>query len=146
MFRAASDLRYAVACSMPLCLLLFVAWLGVDTAVFYTSFRLRRAGVSAETRLELAHVLVFLDRAPRMASLLMVPIGISLAFAGHLGVTGLSRAGKTVFITALAFRHADRDHDFQVEMHDFIEQIERMAMMVVLVLAASELAWVQVTI
>lgn len=39
-----------------------------------------------------------------------------------------------VFITALAFRHADRDHDFHVEMHDFIEQIERMAMMVVLVL------------
>ena len=39
-----------------------------------------------------------------------------------------------VFITALAFRHADRDHQFHVEMHDFIEQIERMAMMVVLVL------------
>jgi len=39
-----------------------------------------------------------------------------------------------VFITALAFRHADRDHEFHVEMHDFIEQIERMAMMVVLVL------------
>jgi len=39
-----------------------------------------------------------------------------------------------VFITALAFRHADRNHQFHVEMHDFIEQIERMAMMVVLVL------------
>ncbi len=39
-----------------------------------------------------------------------------------------------VFITALAFRHADRDHDFHAQMHDFIEQIERMAMMVVLVL------------
>ena len=39
-----------------------------------------------------------------------------------------------VFITALAFRHADRDHEFHVEMHSFIEQIERRAMMVVLVL------------
>ncbi len=39
-----------------------------------------------------------------------------------------------VFITALAFRHADRDHAFHAQMHDFIEQIERMAMMVVLVL------------
>lgn len=39
-----------------------------------------------------------------------------------------------VFVTALAFRHADRDHEFHVQMHDFIEQIERMAMMVVLVL------------
>lgn len=70
--------------------LLFLAWLGVDTAVFYTSFRLRRPNVSAETRLELTHVLVFLDRAPRMSSLLMAPIGISLAFSGHLGLSGLS--------------------------------------------------------
>ena len=69
--------------------LLFLAWLGVDTAVFYTSFRLRRANVSAETRLELAHILVFLDRSPRMASLLMVPIALSLAFSGHLGLSGL---------------------------------------------------------
>lgn len=45
-----------------------------------------------------------------------------------------------VFITALAFRHADRDHDFHVQMHDFIEQIERMAMMVVLVLFGGALA------
>ena len=70
--------------------LLFLAWLGVDTAVFYTSFRLRRPNLSAETRLELTHVLVFLDRSPRMASLLMAPIGISLAFSGHLGLSGLS--------------------------------------------------------
>lgn len=70
--------------------LLFLAWLGVDTAVFYTSFRLRRANVSAETRLELTHILVFLDRSPRMASLLMVPIALSLAFSGHLGLSGLS--------------------------------------------------------
>jgi hypothetical protein len=69
--------------------LLFLAWLGVDTAVFYTSFRLRRPNVSAETRLELAHVLTFLDRSPRTASLLMVPIGLSLAFSGHLGLSGL---------------------------------------------------------
>lgn len=45
-----------------------------------------------------------------------------------------------VFITALAFRHADRDHDFHVQMHDFIEQIERMTMMVVLVLFGGALA------
>lgn len=70
--------------------LLFLAWLGVDTAVFYTSFRLRRPNVSAETRLELTHVLVFLDRSPRIASLLMAPIGISLAFSGHLGLSDLS--------------------------------------------------------
>lgn len=39
-----------------------------------------------------------------------------------------------VFVTALAFRHSDRNHNFHVEMHDFIEQVERMAMMAVLVM------------
>ncbi len=72
--------------------MLFLAWLGVDTGVFYTSWRLRRAGLSAETRLELTRILVVLDRSPRMASLLMVPIALSLAFTGGLGLTGVSDA------------------------------------------------------
>lgn len=70
--------------------MLFLAWLGVDSGVFYTSWRLRKAGLSAETRLELTKVLVFLDRSPRMASLLMVPIALSLSFTGGLGLTGVS--------------------------------------------------------
>lgn len=69
---------------------LFVAWIGVDVGVLYTSFRLRRVGLSAETRLELARVLVFLDRSPRWSMLLMVPIALSLAFVGRLGLSGLS--------------------------------------------------------
>ena len=68
--------------------MLFLAWLGVDTGVFYTSWRLRRAGLSAETRLELARILVALDRSPRLASLLMVPIALSLSFTGGLGPSG----------------------------------------------------------
>jgi NhaP-type Na+/H+ or K+/H+ antiporter len=39
-----------------------------------------------------------------------------------------------VFVTALTFRHAHRDHDFQLEMHALTEQVERIAMMVVLLL------------
>ena len=39
-----------------------------------------------------------------------------------------------MFVTALAYRHAERDHEFHVDMHDFIEQIERLAMMGVLIL------------
>jgi NhaP-type Na+/H+ or K+/H+ antiporter len=39
-----------------------------------------------------------------------------------------------VFVTALAIRHSHRSHDFQREMHDFTEQIERIAMMVGLLL------------
>lgn len=46
-----------------------------------------------------------------------------------------------VFVAALAFRHADRDHDFHVKMHDFIEQVERIAMMVVLVLFGGALVF-----
>lgn len=39
-----------------------------------------------------------------------------------------------VFVTALTFRHTRRDHDFQTEMHDLTEQVERLAMMVLLIL------------
>lgn len=39
-----------------------------------------------------------------------------------------------VFVTALTLRHSHRDHDFHREMHDITEQIERLAMMVLLLL------------
>ena len=39
-----------------------------------------------------------------------------------------------VFVAALALRHAHRSHEFQREMHDFTEQIERIAMMAGLLL------------
>lgn len=39
-----------------------------------------------------------------------------------------------VFITALTLRHAHRGHDFHREMHDVTEQVERLAMMILLVL------------
>jgi NhaP-type Na+/H+ or K+/H+ antiporter len=39
-----------------------------------------------------------------------------------------------VFVGALAIRQAHRDHEFQREMHDFTEQIERIAMMAGLLL------------
>jgi NhaP-type Na+/H+ or K+/H+ antiporter len=39
-----------------------------------------------------------------------------------------------VFVAALALRHSHRSHDFQRDMHDFTEQIERLAMMAGLLL------------
>ncbi len=39
-----------------------------------------------------------------------------------------------VFVTALTLRHAHREHEFQREMHDVTEQVERLAMMVLLLL------------
>lgn len=45
----------------------------------------------------------------------------------------------SVFVTALTFRHAHRDHDFQNDMHAITEQIERLAMMVLLILLGGAL-------
>ncbi|MFH5923399.1 cation:proton antiporter [Roseomonas xinghualingensis] len=45
-----------------------------------------------------------------------------------------------VFVTALAFRSTHREHDFQVQMHEMTEQIERIAMMVLLLLFGGALA------
>lgn len=38
-----------------------------------------------------------------------------------------------VFLAAVAFRQAEREHDFHQQLHDFAEQIERLLMMVLLV-------------
>jgi NhaP-type Na+/H+ or K+/H+ antiporter len=45
-----------------------------------------------------------------------------------------------VFVTALTFRSTHREHDFQVQMHEMTEQIERIAMMVLLLLFGGALA------
>lgn len=45
-----------------------------------------------------------------------------------------------VFIAALAFRDAHRSHDFQRDMHDVTEQVERVAMMVLLIFFGGALA------
>jgi NhaP-type Na+/H+ or K+/H+ antiporter len=39
-----------------------------------------------------------------------------------------------VFVTALTIRHTHREHEFQADMHAITEQIERLAMMVLLIL------------
>ncbi len=59
-----------------------------------------------------------------------------------------------VFVTALSFRSAHRDHEFQRDMHDVTEQVERIAMMVLLLLFGGALVsgilnavtWVEVVV
>lgn len=59
-----------------------------------------------------------------------------------------------VFVAALSIRHAHRSHEFQREMHDFAEQIERIAMMAGLLLFGgalvngllSPLGWIDVLV
>lgn len=45
-----------------------------------------------------------------------------------------------VFITALTFRHSHREHGFHDEMHAFIEQVERVTMMALLLIFGGALA------
>jgi NhaP-type Na+/H+ or K+/H+ antiporter len=62
-------------------------------------------------------------------------IALSATFVSY-GLTELIHCYGflAVFVTALTFRHAHRDHDFHLEMHQLTEQIERIAMMVLLLL------------
>jgi NhaP-type Na+/H+ or K+/H+ antiporter len=58
-----------------------------------------------------------------------------------------------VFVTALTLRSAHRDHEFQRDMHDITEQVERIAMMVLLLAFGGALmggllariGWVEIT-
>ena len=62
-------------------------------------------------------------------------IALSATFVSY-GLTEIihSYGFLAVFVTALSFRHTHRSHNFQREMHDLTEQIERLAMMVLLIL------------
>lgn len=62
-------------------------------------------------------------------------IALSATFVSY-GLTELIHCYGflAVFVTALTFRHSHRDHEFQLEMHQLTEQIERIAMMVLLLL------------
>lgn len=62
-------------------------------------------------------------------------IAIAATFVSY-GVTELldCYGFLAVFITAVTLRRAHRDHEFQREMHDITEQLERIAMMVLLIL------------
>lgn len=66
-------------------LLLLVAWLGIDVGVFYSSFVMRRRGLSTATRRQIRHVMVTLDLAPRVSLILMAPVGLGLAYVTRFG-------------------------------------------------------------
>ena len=62
-------------------------------------------------------------------------IAIAATFVSY-GVTEIVHCYGflAVFVTALTLRHAHRDHDFHRQMHDLVEQVERLAMMLLLIL------------
>lgn len=62
-------------------------------------------------------------------------IALSATFVSY-GLTELVHVYGflAVFVTALTFRHTHRNHSFQFEMHALNEQVERLAMMILLIL------------
>ncbi|MDP2011305.1 MAG: cation:proton antiporter [Phenylobacterium sp.] len=62
-------------------------------------------------------------------------IAIAATFVSYGATEMLHGYGfLAVFVTALTLRHSHRQHDFHREMHDVTEQVERLAMMVLLLL------------
>lgn len=77
-------------------------------------------------------------RIPAESSLARTGDGL-IAIAATLVSYGVSEIAHAygflaVFVTALTLRHAHREHEFQGEMHDVTEQVERLVMMVLLLL------------
>jgi hypothetical protein len=74
------DIGYAILLLMHV--LLLVYWLGADLGVFYAGTFLTKSEVSVESRRIVMKVLHFVDLFPRMALVLMVPVGTTLALQG----------------------------------------------------------------
>jgi hypothetical protein len=82
--------------------LLFGVWLGADYGTFLSSRFLMRQDRSIETRLTAARMMVLFDLGPRLALVLMLPLGLTLAIQG-----GMSRLEDWVvpvaWVAALAW-------------------------------------------
>jgi hypothetical protein len=65
-------------------LLLFVLWLGGDLGVFVLGQHFRIRSYSLSERLTLLKLLVAIDMGPRSAWALMVPMSLTLLYAGGL--------------------------------------------------------------
>jgi hypothetical protein len=63
-------------------ILLLVYWLGADLGVFYSAGFLTNPALSVETRRTVMKILHFIDLFPRMALVMMLPVGGSLALIG----------------------------------------------------------------
>ena len=96
--------------------LLLVAWLGVDVGVFYGSTIIKRSGVSGETRMTATRMILALDLGPRASLILMIPVGIGLAWASGLGLNELSSGAVnalfwgTLVVAAIWIWALVRDH------------------------------------
>ena len=60
-------------------IVLFAYWLGADLGVFYAAGVMARPGLSYDERLRIRDIVLFIDLAPRVALILMLPVGFHMA-------------------------------------------------------------------
>ena len=96
----------------------FVYWLGVDTAVYYTSRYAVDRSLAQETRITTIRILFALDLMPRICMTLILPVGIHLAW--RYGLVPIPTAAMTMIwliciawlamVLFLHFRHGSPKH------------------------------------
>lgn len=98
--------------------LAFVYWLGVDTAVYYTSSYAVDRALSPETRVTSIRILFALDLGPRICMTMILPLGVHLAWKlGLIAIPGAALAAIWLLCFAwlamvlfLHFRHGSPKH------------------------------------
>jgi hypothetical protein len=60
-------------------IVLFAYWLGADFGVFYGAGVMARPGLTYEDRMRVREIVLFVDLAPRVALILMLPVGFHMA-------------------------------------------------------------------
>jgi hypothetical protein len=83
-------------------ILLLVYWLGADLGVFYSAGFLTKPTLSLETRRTVMKILHFIDLFPRMALVLMLPVGATLALSGGYATLPLGWRAPTLVIVWVA--------------------------------------------
>lgn len=83
-------------------ILLFVYWLGADLGMFLLARAARQPGLSFEQRYLLLRMAMLVEVTPRMAFILMIPVGLQLAAGlGLVDVAGSALLG--IWLTSLAW-------------------------------------------
>ena len=82
-------MSFAYAALLVVHVFLFVYWLGSDLGVFYSAGYMARPDLTPATRAAILKILMWLDLWPRMALILMIPVGSTLAlWSGYAVLPG----------------------------------------------------------
>lgn len=83
-------------------IVLFAYWLGTDFAVFFAARMMARPGLSYADRMRIRELLVFVDLAPRVSLILILPSGLHMASL-RWGLALEPAALAVIWLAALAW-------------------------------------------